>query len=418
MSEATIMKRMTLSVSEGKISGADQVFTDRNNLEKLHLSARDNNDGTTDFSLESPIHLDRLAIADTFMQPLDIDASWSDAQKGLRLISYPHRTIQRLSRAAGSLVHLHAVRHDSGALAGAMIQHDVISANMPVFNYGQSRHYAAGRLRELDKDLLRPIIEQLFGISISSKAFRKWTPASWNQRNQAQRDEIIDRFRSVLSGIERSEDSTLSTQDLLDCLMAAEIEELEHLAAEQLFSRYSIENDLARHPDDEYGDPDTDIFVRDSDVPVGAGKDKDTTVVLGRHLDPRSKREPFPRRRVEFWTERQERIVRPILRWRRDDSDGEAKRSFVFGGGESRMVHNDTEPFVAYHSPLAGAAIMASYFGQDVDYSSSLRKYTGESHLSRRYAGFLPVVIATKQSEVLDNAYIRRSERLVETGAH
>lgn len=417
MSERTSARYATMSVSEGKISGLRPVFTDRDHLGKLRLSSKDHGNGVVDYSLESPMVFSRIGISETMTEPLDIDESnWVDVQRGLKKISYPHRVIERMSRSAKTLTHLRSIQHDAGSLSESMLQHDVTWNHMPVYNFGQTRQYAADRLQELDRDVLKTIVEQLFNITISSRMMRKWTPQQWNRRTPVQQQALIDLFHTVLSG-EADPYNRLSTQELLDCLMSSELEELEHVAAEQIFERFTVEKDLARNPDDDYGPPDTDIYVRDSDIPPGTGRDKDTTVVLGRHVAPRSKKDPYPRRRVEFWTERPQRVVQPVLRWRRDDSKGESVRSFRFGGGESRLVQGDDDPILSYRSPLMGAAMSAIHFGSDVNYGATLRRHFSVEHLSRAHTGLLPLVLRKNQAAVLDNAYIRQSERLIDTHA-
>lgn len=417
MAERSQTRYATMSVSEGKISGITPVFTDREHFGKLRLATRDNRDGTTDYLLESPMVFDRGAITTLLTEPLDIDgASWIDVQKGLKRISYPHRIVQRLSRSAGNLSHLHSIQHDAGTLAHSMQEHEIRSRNIPVFNYGGTRHYAAERLRELDKDLLKIIVEQLFGMTISSRMMRKWTPAQWSHRTPEQQRDLLHTFKAVLSGELTTKEGAISSEELLDCLMSAELEELEHIASGQLFERFTVEKDLAWNPDDSMGSPPEDIYVRDADIPPGVSRDKNTTVVLGGHLAPKNRKEMYDRRRVEFWTETPTRVIQPVLRWTRQGDGESATRIFRFGGGESHIQYDVDEPIVSYRSPLIGAAMAGIYLGNE-EYSSELRQYFSVKKLSRQHAGFLPLVLNYGQDTVLDTSYIRQSERIIDQHA-
>lgn len=433
MPERDTVRKVSMSVSEGDISGMSTVFTDladRNHYGKLRLTSHAKAEGVTDYSLESPIVFDRLGITNALTEVLDIDGvRWPDVQKGLSGISYPHRVIKRAARSARNLTHLQNIQHDAGALAAAMTEHDIKTRNIPVFNYGETQKYTANRLYELDGDILKSIVEQFFGVVISSRMMRRWTPQQWNRRSPERQQELLELFRATLSGeasttidLPESEgvgngNDSMSVQELLDCLMTSEREELEYRARELLFDRFRIEKDLAWNPDDHMGLPPDEAYFRDIDIPPGTSRDKDTTVVLGRHLGPRNKKDIYDRRRVEFWTERPTRIVRPILRWRRDDSSDEPERTFRFGGGESHVTHDGSEVKLSYHSPLMGATIAAIHFGNQNDYNDVLKKYFTVNQLSRRHAGLLPLVLRYDQQHVLDNSYIRQAERLIDQHA-
>lgn len=420
MANRPVISRSEIPVSEGRVSGNEMVFTDSSHItDKLQLSARSNVDGTVDYALKSPMVIDRHDLVTTLTAPLDVTTPyWRDVQDGLRKISYPSRQIRRLARGADKLLHLRSIQHDAGALAESMTQYDVATANIRIFTLGESKRYTGEKLRSLDRETLQLVVEQLFGIQIDRNMMRKWSPKQWQLRTPEQRQKVQDTFHAVLAGIEQSKDQmgnddVLSAQDVLDCLVFAELESLELEAFRYLFRHFETESDYPRHRDNEDGD-DPDIYIRNADIPPGAAPDKNTTIVLGRHLDPRSRKEPHPRRQVEFRREKGRRIVHPILRWTHDPKNDE--RRFRFGSGESHIEDDDrteTGKVAAYYSPIAGAAIAAATFGGDVDYTAALRTYLDGHRPSKGHAGLLPLVLRRQQDRVLNNAYIRKAEGLV-----
>lgn len=400
-------RRVVASVREGVISGNHLVFADETSprLRLAHASA----EGIDTFTLESGLSLDRNDVSDYLQLPIGAHAAWMDVQQGLRDISYPTRRIRHLSRTAARLEHLHSVRGDAEMLAQAMQQYDSIRATIPVFSRAESHHYAGTALRSIPRQELQPLIETVCNIVLDEQLMRRWQKRPWTVTRE-RRDEVLERLRHVARTSSETGEEIPSNYDILGSLVGAEIEELDKAIHERLFSRFKQETDTA--PSTDTPDPD-DVYVRDEDLPAGVTEDKATVAVLGRRIG----NEGLGRQNIEFRKPKANHLLRPLLAWQRQD-DG--SRRFLFG--RQRLQWSASDEAVYYDSSILGAAILAQEFGELIDYNGALAKRLDETRHGRKSgysraagrAGLWPLVAQYRESELLDVAYIRKIEHIIE----
>lgn len=372
----------------------------------------DDSDGTRHYRLTSTIGIGREAIGAIVAYPLGVDEPhWQHVRDGLKDLSYPSRSVQRLARAAKQANQLHEVKGAAGELANTLDHNQnyhATQARVPVFSYGEAAAHASSLIAEQDDGRFERLVKSYSGDMHIHDALRQLRERHRTSSREAQ--QLL-----AITGMSGDEQAEMTKRAIVESLDPRAYNDLVAWAFEgHLYTRFPEppSYDGARLTSDK------GVYVLSEDIPPNIQSDRATHIVVGTRLRDADKRRSLPRHAVEFHTQSPRHVAAPLLAWRVGPNGA---RAFEFP--TSSHEHNSFTGVVIRPSSIAGAALFASARAAGIEYSQRLEKVFGNSRhmpwrrtsLSPSSAGLWPLVANYRQDELLEDDYIVHAERALDT---
>ena len=409
------MKEIAIrNLSELELAGSRLISSD--DVPRVTMRKHVIDEATDEYQLEGNFLLNRETINTLLRMPMDEPGeNWHDAYDGLRDIANGHRRIRRVGRQAGLADHLHDIRRPVRELADVMkrnVHETVITANVPVFRYGQTHRYIFDSLKTYDSRKLLNLLKGFdFDPSLAQRML-KYIASSESERDLRGFEQL-----EVEQGLDRLE------QEIVNAAIIGESDdrtliELVHYLQQKGFIGFRERN---AYRDDHLvgGAKEFGAFFLNETVPGGVTLD-DSEVFIGPQLPDNDRKTGLPRYHTEFISNYDAVYARPLLVWRRTAQG----RQFVFPSQKFDVPTYDSQGEITSGPPkransIAGAAIAAAVLGQDINYAgaldAALKKAAVENSTIAR-AGLLPLVIRYRQDDLLSMPYFKKVEERIDKG--
>ena len=409
------MKEIAIrNLSELELAGSRLISSD--DVPRVTMRKHVIDEATDEYQLEGNFLLNRETINTLLRMPMDEPGeNWHDAYDGLRDIANGHRRIRRVGRQAGLADHLHDIRRPVRELADVMkrnVHETVITANVPVFRYGQTHRYIFDSLKTYDSRKLLNLLKGFdFDPSLAQRML-KYIASSESERDLRGFEQL-----EVEQGLDRLE------QEIVNAAIIGESDdrtliELVHDLQQKGFIGFRERN---AYRDDHLvgGAKEFGAFFLNETVPGGVTLD-DSEVFIGPQLPDNDRKTGLPRYHTEFISNYDAVYARPLLVWRRTAQG----RQFVFPSQKFDVPTYDSQGEITSGPPkransIAGAAIAAAVLGQDIDYADALDvalKKAGVESSTIARAGMLPLVIRYRQDDLLSMPYFKKVEERIDNG--
>ncbi len=401
-------------VSELELAGSRLISSD--DVPRVTTKKRVIDDTTQEYQLESNFLLNRETINSLLRIPMDEPGEdWHEVHDGLRTIANAHRRIHRVGRHAGLADHLHDIRRPVRELADTMkrnVQETVITANVPVFRYGQTHRYIFDSLKTYDSRKLLHLLKGFdFDPSLAQRML-KYIASSDSNRDLKGFEQL-----EIEQGLDRLEQEIVNAAIIGESDDRTLIELVHHLQQKGFIGfreRGTYRDDHLIGGAKEFG-----AFFLNETVPGGVTLD-DSEVFIGPQLPDNDRKTGLPRYHTEFISNYDAVYARPLLVWQKT-AEG---RRFVFPSQKFDTPKYDSQGEIISGSPkransIAGAAIAAAVLGQDINYAGALDAALNKSGIESSAiarAGMLPLVIRYKQHELLSMPYFEKVEERIDNG--
>lgn len=356
------------------------------------------------YSVTGPIPLGRLAISQLLSAPLgEMTDDWRSVEKGLRNISYPSNTINKLSRLPADRKRLKSLRPAAKELADILRgnqRYATTTVNLPVFTDAQAAEYTQQALVHRQPSDVKALLERYEDDSVTRLHLDLLA-------NTSERDNWLPE----LSEVDQIE---IRNRAMLGTVAGLAYVEAMHGVFDSTFWALR-EEPVLQNGQLAGGGADATVLVRKQDIPQHLqNRLSEVRVALGPVLrDPDRTIEKIAdvaRRKVTFFSRKHGIVAQPRISWINDG----AMRRFAFPLSQNeRLVLHDT---IARSSSLVGAALAASRFGSayGIDYERELRRMVGkrtkyDAPLAK--AGLLALVLHTSENDLLSDPYFAAIEQ-------
>lgn len=380
---------------------------------RVEARKREIDEDTTEYELESHYLLNRETLNTLLRAPIDEPGmNWHEVHDGLRDISYPNRTVRKLGRHAGISKYVHEIRRSTRELADLMernVHETIVTANVPVFRYGQTHRYIFDSLKTYDS---RKLLNLLKGFDFSPQTARRML--KYIASSESERD--LDGFEQleIEQGFARFE------QEIINAAIVGESDdrtliELVHYLQDQDFigfrERGAYRNDHLVGGAKEFGA----FFLKDT-VPQNIQLDENE-VFIGPRLRDDDRKTGLPRYRTAFISSHDAIYARPLLVWRKSASG----RQIMFPAQKfdtpTTGINGEVNAPPKRLNTVAGAAIAAAVLGGEIDYAGALDTLLYKAGIDKTRvarAGFLPLVLRYQQNDLLSLPYFQNVEDRLE----